>query len=186
MRDFEEMAPPHDLEVAMMREREVLVGSFRRKFAGPQGQREYDQMLENLDPKERAKIRKQAPDASGVILLLDDLEARYEAAAELTDLPPDELRPKWEAFVKRTEKSNLLARQFLPSLDKARESEAKAETRGAMLKAAIYVALGQDAEFQRVKDPFAEGTFEQQRLNDGVALTSALTIDGDRFQARFR
>ena len=183
---LDELTQPHGLSVAVLREKQVFIASLRKQFSGKQADGEYANLLNMFDEAEKARIKKQAPDVAAVVKLIDDMEKRYDEAAEIAKLPPDQIKPQWDVLIKRVKAENIIANLLLPSIGKARESDAKAEVRRAMLKAAVRAALDQQSQFTKIKDPFGKGAFERRDQKSGVTLISALTIKGQKFEASFQ
>ena len=122
--------------------------------------------------------------AAGLIGYVKQLEPLYEEATRLLTLSwPEYQAPTAEFEKKLATHPNVLARQFLPALGKARAREFPLEAKYAMLQAAIAYKVGGEEAFRAINDPFGEGPFAFQRfvldgVDRGFQLQSKLNCRG--------
>lgn len=126
-----------------------------------------------------------------MLKLVDDTRQLYEDAARVLTVSVDELDAAHETFQEKIEDANPVAKVLLGfplkhGLVDLRHSEAKAETRMAMFKAAVAVALDGPSQLKSFRDPHGDGPFEYRRLRDGFELKSDLLIDKKPFAMEFR
>lgn len=121
---------------------------------------------------------------AGLIGYVKQLEPLYGEATRLLTLSwPDYQAPTAEFEKKLATHPNVLARQFLPALSKARAREFPLEAKFAMLQAAIAYKAGGEEAFKAVHDPFGDGPFSFQRfvldgIDRGFQLQSKLNCRG--------
>lgn len=97
----------------------------------------------------------------------DETEPFYDELARMAALPFRDSLAAEEAFRKKAEAANPLAKVLLPGLLRSLYPAAKIEAQRAMLRAAIdIVSQGQQA-LARHRDPFGDGPFEYRPLPEG-------------------
>ena len=122
--------------------------------------------------------------AAGLIAYVKQLEPLYDEATRLLTLSwPGYQAPTAEFERKLATHPNVLARQFLPALGKARAREFPLEAKYAMFQAAIAYKVGGEEAFKAVNDPFGDGPFTFQRfvldgIDRGFQLQSKLNCRG--------
>jgi len=173
------LPPSPTVKEALLEEKEVMLGWFRRQFQRLERKDAADVLkaLVGSDREASAILKAIRGTKEGLTRFLDQSAALYDEVAELQDLPMDRLGPAMKAFEQKVERTNPLVRQFLPALHRIRYWEAEAQTRLAMLMAAIDVVLdGKDA-LTKHTDPFGDGPFQYKPLeNGGFELRSKLAV----------
>jgi DNA-binding FadR family transcriptional regulator len=102
----------------------------------------------------------------------------YDQYAEALALPYNQIRPRLDEISKKAQ-ANPIAKAILPNYDKVVDTEARAQCRLAMLKAAIAVAKGGPDKVKDFPDPYGDGPFEYRGLPQGFELRSKLQFRGD-------
>jgi hypothetical protein len=112
------------------------------------------------------------------IKLLEDLLPIYDRLAKEVALPWREFDDQHPEFAKKAKAANLLAGYILPDMARIVAMERRAQTRLALLKAALVVVkLGPD-KLKDIKDPFGTGPFEYRAVGKGFELKSKLVFKG--------
>lgn len=101
----------------------------------------------------------------------------YDDLARLVGLPNDQFDAEYPAFTQKTKDDNPLAATLLPAIDQIRAKEQRSQARLAMLLAAIAFVEGGEAKLKQIKDPFGDGPFEYQALDQGFQLASKLKYE---------
>lgn len=110
--------------------------------------------------------------------LVDDFFATYDEFAEITTLPQSEFDSKYQEFARKLATVNKVSVLLLPTVDKIAAKEYRNQARMAMLLAGIAITDGGPEKLQEIRDPFGDGPFEHQPLENGYELRSKLVIDG--------
>ncbi len=131
----------------------------------------------DLGEKARAFLEECGGTAQGMVKFAEEALPSYAVTAKMLDLPLDEFAKEFK--VESTKQAgNPVYRVFFPALAKARQSQALAGVRRALLSAAIAVQLaGQDA-LKNHPDPVAGGPFELAPFQGGFELRSKLNWPG--------
>jgi hypothetical protein len=104
--------------------------------------------------------------------LLQSSLSYYSQAAELADLPPDQMSAKLKAM------QNPVAGVLNPSLEQLARSCATAHLKMVMLKAAVQVSLKGKVKVKDFPDPYTGKPLEHEQLKQGFQLKSSLKIAG--------
>jgi len=173
------------LSDALIGEKQVFVGTMKRKFSGKNGEKEFQNTLrEYVGNSEVEKLQKQIPNAAAVLRLFDELGGMHDQLAGFCKLPPVEFKPKWEAIEKHAKEKNVIAALFLPSVGRAHELAAVADSRRAMLKAAVRMALGEVEAAKQIKDQYGQ-TFDIQETEKELIITAKLVVEKKNFSTTF-
>ncbi|HMJ67126.1 MAG TPA: hypothetical protein VK615_17410 [Candidatus Binatia bacterium] len=122
--------------------------------------------------------------AAGLIGYVKQLEPLYDEATHVLTLSwPEYQVPTAEFEKKLATHPNVLAREFLPALGKARAREFPLVSKYAMLQAAMAYKVGGEGAFKAVSDPFGDGPFTFRRfvlegVDRGFQLQSKLNCRG--------
>jgi hypothetical protein len=131
---------------------------------------------DDADARARAFLEQCGGTAEGVLKFAEEARPSYERIAKKLDLPPDELDKEFEREVKR-QAGNPVFKVFFPAITRARQSQARADVRRALLSAALAVqAEGRDA-LKNHPDPVAGGPFEYAAFDGGFELRSKWKLD---------
>jgi hypothetical protein len=113
-----------------------------------------------------------APDK--LIRLLDGLLPMYDEMAKMLSLPRDQFDAKWKPYLLKAQTTNVLTDLLIPALDKMVSSEQQAQTRTALFRAALEVALVGPEKAKKLADPFGSGRFVYKEIPGGFSLQSEL------------
>ncbi|MDB6052576.1 MAG: hypothetical protein JWN25_99 [Verrucomicrobiales bacterium] len=119
---------------------------------------------------------------AGLISYTQELSPFYAETERVMNLPYPEFKGVAEALDKQlSSHPNILVRNFLPSIAKARNKEFRAIANRSMLHAALQYRLDNSNGLASVQDPFGNGPFVASRFafegaDRGFKLKSALDI----------
>jgi hypothetical protein len=113
-----------------------------------------------------------------LVQYMEEFHSVYDELAQLTTLPPREFDAKYPAFVERAEAASPVAKLLLPAMRKVVTAQRRSQARTEMLLAAIAVVEGGPEKLKSIKDPFGDGPFQYQKLDEGFRLSSMLQVDG--------
>jgi hypothetical protein len=108
------------------------------------------------------------------IAKLEELFPLYDELANLVALPWNQFDARYSEFAERTKAANVLARYFVPGIDRLVTALRRSEAEMALFKAALGVVEGGSRRLKDFKDPFGDGPFEYRALEKGFDLKSKL------------
>ncbi len=155
----------------------AVVAWFRREMQKKEPEMTFEDFCEDygVDVTLIAPIPKEMT-VSKLLGLLDETEKRYEEAAELMQVPPDQFESASLAFEKKVS-GNVFSNALVRGLPKVRNFVMRLETKWAMLAAAIALYKEGAKALSSVKDPYGDGPFEYRKWDGGFELSSKLTYD---------
>jgi hypothetical protein len=117
--------------------------------------------------------------AAGVVRLAEETRSSYDRMAKAMELPLDQFEKAAETEL-RKQAGNPVFMTLFPAVAKVRQSQARAETRGAMLSGALAVRLdGRDA-LAKHPDPVSGAPFEYVPYERGFELRSKPLTKDDK------
>jgi hypothetical protein len=134
------------------------------------------------DDSEVDVIKAAGSTTAGLINYTQELSPFYAETERVMNLPYPEFKAVAEALDKQlSSHPNILVRNFLPSIAKARNKEFRAIANRSMLHAALQYRLDNSNGLASVQDPFGNGPFVASRFafegaDRGFKLKSALDI----------
>jgi hypothetical protein len=158
-----------------------------RKVRGAKGDKDFVKHMVAMlappsDSDQTASITAAITAAGGtpesVAKAIEETGPFYDQFAEALALPYNQVRPRLDEINKKVQ-ANPIAKALLPNYDKVVDTEARAQCRLAMLKAAIAVAKGSPDKVKDFPDPYGDGPFEYKALPQGFELRSKLQFRGD-------
>jgi hypothetical protein len=123
---------------------------------------------------DNAQVLKEATSAKRFVEMLEELKPVYDEMAQLMALPFDQFQAQWPEFLSKKKSANVLAGLLLPALDKVVNASRQAQTRVALLKAAIAVAQGGEERLKETSDPGGKGPFDYKTIPGGFRLQSQM------------
>lgn len=164
------------LQEAILMEKQYMLGSIVKQLKeADDWNLVWQQFLQGSEDVEEIK---QIDKLERIVGLIEQLAPTYEELAKLVALPKSEFDAKYPAFKEKTKAANPLARTILPAVDKILATEQRHQARVAMLLAGIAVAQEGPDAIKKTKDPFGDGPFQYQALDQGFELKSKLMHEG--------
>jgi hypothetical protein len=102
----------------------------------------------------------------------------YDELARIAALPHTEFDARYMDFKQQYIKPDTVAAFLIPQIDDLLAKERRSQARLSMLLAAIAVAEDGPDQLKNIDDPFGDGPFEYQKLDNGFELKSQLTFEG--------
>jgi hypothetical protein len=102
----------------------------------------------------------------------------YASWAPRFALPPEQFEKTYNPEFEELARANPFVRQFTPALPRFRWAEAYAQTRRALLQAAIAIRLDGPKELSRHLDPYDKNPFFYDEVEGGFRLESKLSEGG--------
>lgn len=106
---------------------------------------------------------------------LQDLDPLYDRLEQAADMPYDQFEKIWPALEKQINSTPAAQLVMVAHFDRVRRSAAAAETRLALLTAAIDVARAGPESLKSHADPFGSGPFTYRGADKNFELSSTLT-----------
>ena len=187
-KQLDQIEPTIDMKTALQGEKDVFLGWVIREFeGGASSERIMELVSGEPDKKITDRIEKASQDQ--LLTWAKALSAIYDQGQAMMSLAPDEATEAGEKLItqlRETGTGNPLGELFLPSFASARRAEAIFETRKQLLKAAFAIFESGSTALNRpdIGDPYGEGAFELQRIEDGAELISELERGGTAIKLR--
>jgi hypothetical protein len=141
-------------------------------------------MWNNLLGDEAPKALKQIQSVEQAIKLTEGVLPVYDELEKLVALPHAEFDAKYPDFKQQSLKPDTLTAFLIPKIDDLLAKERRSQARVAMLLAAIAVAEGGPDQLKNIEDPFGDGPFEYQKLDNGFELKSKLKFENKQVTLR--
>jgi hypothetical protein len=126
--------------------------------------------------KARAFLRECGGGAAGVLRYADQTRPCYDLLAKKLELPPEQFEKEFEREAKK-QAGNPVFKLFFPALPKCRQAQARADTRRALLSAAVAVRLDGEGALKDHPDPVGGGPFEYVAFEGGFELRSKFKVE---------
>jgi hypothetical protein len=133
----------------------------------------YVLLASGLNSKENALVLAEVS-VKGIEKACNDLNAAYEEAARIAELPYHQAQEATAAFEQKMKNANSMVKFALPAIEKVHLAEARARARLALFKAALAVAASGPEALKGHADPYGKGPFVHRKLPVGFELSSSL------------
>jgi hypothetical protein len=135
-------------------------------------------LWKNMLGTEGPESLKRVQSAEEAIKLTEGVFPVYDELKTLAALPHDEFDARYPKFQQENIKPDTIAAFLIPQIDNLLAKERRSQARVALLLAAIAVAEGGPERLKDIDDPFGDGPFEYQKLDNGFELKSQLKFEG--------
>jgi hypothetical protein len=135
-------------------------------------------MWNNLLGPEAPAALKRIQSVEEAIKLTEGVLPVYDELKKIVALPHAEFDAQYPKFKQQNIKPDTLQAFLFPQIDDLLAKERRSQARVAMLLAAIAVAEGGPDKLTSIDDPFGDGPFEYQKLDNGFELKSQLKLEG--------
>jgi hypothetical protein len=132
----------------------------------------------NLLGAEGPEALKKIQSVDQAIKLTEDVIPVYDELKKLVALPHAEFEARYPNFKQQNLKPDTAAAFLIPQIDSLLAKERRSQARLAMLLAAIAVAEAGPDQLKDIDDPFGDGSFQYQKLDNGFELKSQLKFEG--------
>lgn len=162
---------------AIIGERDGFGGWIKREFIKLQDAPAMARLMAALAGDEQGLLLRQIAGKSTEqsIAMADDMIRMYDPLIKAMDLPPDQFSKASEEWSEQIEASkNPLVKLLMPAFATSYYTYHRSLARSAILHAAIIYRLDGKAAFEKIKDPYGDGSFTVANHEEGIVISSKL------------